>query len=114
MTLFFASGGHRPRRGVSGDVEYAKSALDDFSAAHIAKYKVAFFDDPEVKIVLRKVAQTMKMNIADIESRHASLRRMLKCVVQTHMLDKASMSDQAVGRSLGKRQQGAGGRRWSQ
>ena len=70
--------------------------LDDFSAAYIAKYKVAGFDDPEAKIVLQQVAQSMRMDIADIESRHASLRRMLKSVVQTHTLKKANMSAQVV------------------
>ena len=84
--------------------------LDDFSAANIAKYKVAGFDDSEAEIVLQQVAQSMRMDIADIESRHASLRRMLKSVVQTHMLNKANMSAQVVGRSLAKRQQRAAGR----
>ena len=84
--------------------------LDDFSAANIAKYKVAGFDDSEAEIVLQQVAQSMRMDIADIESRHASLRRMLKSVVQTHMLNKANMSAQVVGRSLAKRQQRAEGR----
>ena len=66
-----------------------KCMLDGFSAAYIAKYKVAGFDDPEAKVVLQQVAQSMRMDIADIESRHASLRRMLKSVV--HMLSKANM-----------------------
>ena len=76
-----------------------KCMLDDFSAAYIAKYKVAGFDDPEAKIVLQQVAQSMTVGIADVESRHASLRRMLKSVVQTHMLNKTNMSAQVVGRS---------------
>ena len=76
-----------------------KCMLDDFSAACIAKYKVADFDDPEAKIVLRQVAQSVR-----------PLRRMLKSVVQTRRLNKANMSAQAVGRSLAKRQQRAGGR----
>ena len=84
--------------------------LDDFSAAYIAKYKVAGFDDVEAKIVLQLVAQSTRMDIANIESRHASLHRMLKSVVQTHMLNKANMSAQVVGRSLAKRKQSAGGR----
>ena len=84
--------------------------LDDFSAACIGKYKVAGFDDPEAKIVLQQVVQSMRMDIADIESRHASFRRVLKSVVQTHMLNKANMSAQVVGRSLAKWQQRAGGR----
>ena len=54
--------------------------LDDFSTAYIAKYKIA----GEAKIVHQQVAQSLKMNIADIESRHASLRRMPKPVVQAH------------------------------
>ena len=58
--------------------------LDDFSAAFIAKYKVAGLDDPEAKIAFQQVAQSMNMDAADIESQHASLRRMLKSVVQTH------------------------------
>ena len=80
--------------------ETEKCMLDDFSAAYIAKYKVAGFDDPEAKIVLQEVAQSMGKDIADIESRHASLRRMLKSVVRTQMLNKANMSAQVVGRSL--------------
>ena len=84
--------------------------LDDFSAAYITKYKAAGFDDREAKIVLQQVAQSMGMDIADIESRHASLRRMLKSVVQTHMLNKANMTAQVVGRSLAKWQQRVGGR----
>ena len=91
--------------------EANKCMLDDFSAAHIVKYKAAGFDDPEAKIVLQQMAQSMRMDIADMESRHASLRRMLKSVVQTHMLNKANMSAQVVGRSLAKRQQRAGGSR---
>ena len=59
-----------------------KFMFDDFSAAYIAKYKVAGFVDREAKVVLQQVAQSMRMDIADIESRHASLRRMLKFVVQ--------------------------------
>ena len=90
--------------------ETKKCMLDDFSAAYIAKYKVTGFDDPEGKIVLQQVAQSMRMDTADIESRHTSLRRMLKSVVQTHMFNKANMSAQVVGRSLAKRQQCAGGR----
>ena len=86
-----------------------KCTLDVFSAAYIAKYKVAGFDDPEAKIVLQQVAQSMRVDIADIQSRHASVRRMLKSVVQTH-INKANMSAQVVGRSLAKRQQRAGGR----
>ena len=89
--------------------ETKKCTLDDFSAAYIAKYKVAGPDDPEA-IVLQQVAQSVRMDVADIESRHASSRRMLKSVVQTHMLNKANMSAHVVGRSLAKRQQRAGGR----
>ena len=90
--------------------ETKKCMFDDFSAAHIGKCKVASFDDREAKIVLQQVAQSMSVDIADIESRLASLRRVLKSVVQTHMLNKANMSAQVVGRSLAKRQQRAGGR----
>ena len=78
----------------------------DLSAAYIAKYKVAGLDDPEAKIVLQQVAQSLRMDVADTESRHASVRRMLKSVVQTHMSNKANMSAQ----DLAKRQQRAGGR----
>ena len=73
--------------------ESKKCMLDVLSAACIGKYKVAGFDDPEAKIVLQQVAQSMRMDIADIESRHASLRRVLKSVVQTHMLNKESSAD---------------------
>ena len=73
--------------------ETKKCMLDVLSAACIGKYKVAGFDDPEAKIVLQQVAQSMRMDIADIESRHASLRRVLKSVVQTHMLNKESSAD---------------------
>ena len=61
-----------------------KCMFNDFSAACMAKYKVAGFDEPEAKIVCQQVAQSWNMDIADIESRHASLRRMLTSVVQTH------------------------------
>ena len=50
------------------------------------------------------------MYIADVESRQASLRRMLKSVVQTHMLKKGYMMAHIVDRSLSRQQQGAGGR----
>ena len=90
--------------------ETKKCMLDVLSAACIGKYKVAGFDDPEAKIVLQQVVQSIRMDIADIESRHASFRRVLKSVVQTHMLNKANMSAQVVCRSLAKRQQRAGGR----
>ena len=74
-----------------------KCMFDDISAAYTAKYKVAGFVHREAKVVLQQVAQSMRMDIADIESRHASWRR-----------NKANMSVQ-VGRSLAKRQR-AGGR----
>ena len=73
--------------------ETKKCMLDDLSAACIGKYKVAGFNDPEAKIMLQQVAQSMRMDIADIESRHASLRRVRKSVVQTHMLNKESSAD---------------------
>ena len=44
--------------------ETKKCMLDEFSAAYIAKYKVTGFDDPEGKIVLQQVAQSMRMDTA--------------------------------------------------
>ena len=81
--------------------------LDDFSAAYIAKYEVAGFDNPKSKIVL---STSGAINENGHCGRQASLRRMLKSVVKTHMLNKANMSAQVVGRSWAKRHQRAGGR----
>ena len=109
QTIFLLLVDNRPQRGVRGDLGKRRECmLGDFSAAYIAKYKVAGFDDPEAKIVLQQVAQSMKMDTADIESQHASSRQMLKSVVHSH--NKANISARVVGRSLAERQQRAAGR----
>ena len=91
--------------------ETAKCMLDDFRAADIRQVQGWRASTTQSRrSCINKWRNLSKMDVADIESRHASLRRMLKSLAQTHMLNKANMSAQVVGRSLAKRQQRAGGR----
>lgn len=94
-----------------GDIclEEKDCMLDDFSQGLIAGYEDKGLGDPEALAVLRALALAWRLDFADVESRHASLRRSLKLSPQAKRPLQAVVSAFFAGRSLAKRQHRAGG-----
>ena len=78
--------------------------LDEFSQAFIARFKDVGLGSAEALASLRAIALVLRLDISDLESLHASLRRLLKATPQTKVMDERVLSAMWVGKSLAKRQ----------
>lgn len=84
--------------------------LDDFSRKFIATYKDKGPSHPDALMTLRTVAMVWRLDIADVESRHAALRRKLKASPQAKRLLLEGLSATWACRTLAKRQHRSGGK----
>ena len=90
-------------------VQEAKCSMDSFAKAFITRFEPDLAC-PDALQCLRVLGQLWRLDTADIEARHASLRRLLTAAPQAKLLDERLLSALWVGRSLAKRQAASAGR----
>ena len=78
--------------------------VDAFSAGILEQYRGVGLGHPDCIMILRSLASVWKVDISQIEAKHASLRRLLKSQVQTKVMSAAGLSAIWVGHLLAKRQ----------
>jgi hypothetical protein len=72
--------------------------LDDFSRKFCAHFKEKGLDHPDALMALKVAGMMWRLDIADVESRHAALRRLLKRSPQAKRPLQPALSAQWVGR----------------
>jgi hypothetical protein len=82
--------------------------LDTFSKVFIETFREQGLCHPDALMVLRTIALGWKMDISQIEARHASLRRLLKSAHQTKVMSASTLSAMWTCMRLSKRQSAAG------
>lgn len=78
--------------------------LDDFSRGFIEQFREVGLSHPDALMVLRSVAAVWRMDISNIEARHATLRRLLMSAPQTKAMSAETLSALFLCQRYAKRQ----------